>query len=149
MDKKLKAAVTVASGKIEIQEFQMPALGKGAAICKILMAGVCGTDKHTSVSYTHLDVYKRQTVSNVINGRGNVSVEKIRLVWQAAEKLGYKVNTKAQSLRQGKDRTIAVLLPGIEYERFAAIYEVFQSEFSQQGYSVQLYSCLLYTSRCV
>ena len=29
------------------------------------------------------------TVSNVINGRGNVSVEKIRLVWQAAEKLGY------------------------------------------------------------
>ena len=28
------------------------------------------------------------TVSNVINGRGNVSVEKIRLVWQAAEKLG-------------------------------------------------------------
>ena len=24
------------------------------------------------------------TVSNVINGRGNVSVEKIRLVWQAA-----------------------------------------------------------------
>lgn len=80
------------------------------------------------------------TVSNVINGRGNVSVEKIRLVWQAAEKLGYKVNTKAQSLRQGKDRTIAVLLPGIEYERFAAIYEVFQSEFSQQGYSVQLYS---------
>ena len=25
------------------------------------------------------------TVSNVINGRGNVSVEKIQLVWQAAE----------------------------------------------------------------
>lgn len=34
------------------------------------------------------------TVSNVINGRGNVSVEKIRLVWQAAEKLGYKVNAR-------------------------------------------------------
>ena len=52
------------------------------------------------------------TVSNVINGRGNVSVEKIRLVWQAAEKLGYKVNAKAQSLRLGKDRAIAVMLPG-------------------------------------
>ena len=25
----------------------MPSLGKGAAICKVLMAGVCGTDKHT------------------------------------------------------------------------------------------------------
>lgn len=81
------------------------------------------------------------TVSNVINGRGNVSVEKIRLVWQAAEKLGYKVNSKAQSLRQGgQARTIAVLFPGIEDERYAAMYEVFQREFVLRGYSVQLYS---------
>ncbi len=80
------------------------------------------------------------TVSNVINGRGNVSVEKMQLVWQAAEKLGYKVNSKAQSLRQGKDRAIAVLLPGIEDPRWAAMYEVFQSEFLRYGYSVQLYS---------
>ena len=65
------------------------------------------------------------TVSNVINGRGNVSVEKIQLVWQAAEKLGYKVNSKAQSLRQGQDRSIAVLLPSIEDRRWAAMYEVF------------------------
>ena len=69
------------------------------------------------------------TVSNVINGRGNVSVEKIQLVWQAAEKLGYKVNSKAQSLRQGQDRSIAVLLPSIEDRRWAAMYEVFQNEF--------------------
>ena len=80
------------------------------------------------------------TVSNVINGRGNVSVEKIQLVWQAAEKLGYKVNSKAQSLRQGQDRSIAVLLPSIEDRRWAAMYEVFQNEFIQHGYSVQLYS---------
>ena len=59
------------------------------------------------------------TVSNVINGRGNVSVEKIRLVWQAAEKLGH----------------------------WAAMYEVFQSEFSQRGYSVQLYSTRSMESR--
>ena len=80
------------------------------------------------------------TVSNVINGRGNVSVEKMQLVWQAAEKLGYKVNSKAQSLRQGKDRAIAVLLPGMEDLRWAVMYEVFQSEFIQHGYSVRLYS---------
>ena len=87
------------------------------------------------------------TVSNVINGRGNVSVEKMRLVWQAAEKLGYKVNAKAQSLRLGKDRAIAVLLPGIEYTHWAAMYEVFQSEFSQKGNSVQLYSTRSMESR--
>ncbi|MCI8970845.1 MAG: extracellular solute-binding protein [Oscillibacter sp.] len=80
------------------------------------------------------------TVSNVINGRGNVSVEKIRMVWKAAEKLGYQVNTRAQSLRQGKSRSIAVILPGIEFEHCAAMYEVIQSEFIQYGYSVQLYS---------
>lgn len=80
------------------------------------------------------------TVSNVINGRGNVSVEKIQLVWQAAEKLGYKVNSKAKSLRLGRDRAIAVLLPGVEDTRYAAMYEVFQSEFAQRGYSVRLYS---------
>lgn len=47
MNQRVKAAVTVGSGHVEIQEFDMPTLGKGAAICKILMAGVCGTDKHT------------------------------------------------------------------------------------------------------
>ena len=88
------------------------------------------------------------TVSNVINGRGNVSVEKIRLVWQAAEKLGYKVNTKAQSLRLGKGRAIAVLLPGIEYTHWAAMYEVLSKRtFHEKGYSVQLYSTRSMESR--
>lgn len=47
MDKKVKAAVLVKPGKIELREFDMPSLGKGAAICKVLKAGVCGTDKHS------------------------------------------------------------------------------------------------------
>jgi len=80
------------------------------------------------------------TVSNVLNGRGNVSVEKIQLVQNAADKLGYKLNAKAKSLRQGKDRSIAVLLPSIEQHKFAAMYEVFQREFSEAGYHVQFYS---------
>lgn len=80
------------------------------------------------------------TVSNVINGRGNVSVEKIRLVWQAAEKLGYKVNAKAQSLRLGKDRAIAVMLPGIEYTHWAAMYDVFQSRvFTERIFCTALF----------
>jgi len=80
------------------------------------------------------------TVSNVINGRGNVSVEKIHRVWQAVEKLGYVVNSKAKSLRKGgRARSVAVFLPSIEEERYAAMYEVFQSEFTLQGYAVQLY----------
>lgn len=80
------------------------------------------------------------TVSNVINGKGNVSAEKMRLVWDAIDRLGYKVNEKAQSLRGGVNRTIAVLMPGIGDRRWAEMYEVFQSEFDLKGYSVQLYS---------
>lgn len=79
------------------------------------------------------------TVSNVINGRGNVSVEKIQLVQQAAERLGYKLNAKAKSLRQGRDRSIALLLPTMEHRQYSAMYEVFQREFSAAGYVVQLY----------
>lgn len=44
---KVKAAVLEKPGQLKMREFDMPALGKGAAICKVLKAGVCGTDKHS------------------------------------------------------------------------------------------------------
>lgn len=80
------------------------------------------------------------TVSNVINGRGNVSVEKMRLVWEAAEKLGYKINDKARSLRQGENHAIAVLLPDLAYNHCSAMFKVFQSECMLRRYTVQLYA---------
>ncbi|HJC11156.1 MAG TPA: LacI family DNA-binding transcriptional regulator [Candidatus Blautia merdigallinarum] len=39
------------------------------------------------------------TVSNVLNRRGNVSAEKIKLVEQAAKDLGYQMNVQASKLR--------------------------------------------------
>lgn len=44
------------------------------------------------------------TVSNVLNNRGNVSVEKIRLVEETAQKLGYRINAKAQIPSAGKQQ---------------------------------------------
>ena len=44
------------------------------------------------------------TVSNVLNGRGNVSVEKIEAVQRAAQEVGYQLNAQAQSLRASKVR---------------------------------------------
>ena len=35
------------------------------------------------------------TVSNVLNGKGNVSSEKIRVVEEAAQQLGYTINGKS------------------------------------------------------
>ena len=80
------------------------------------------------------------TVSNVLNGRGNVSVEKIRLVRETALRLGYKVNTSAQELRQGNTRTVALLVPSIVSEWCAELYTVLQQELSMSGYCIQLYS---------
>lgn len=51
------------------------------------------------------------TVSNVLNKRGNVSAEKIQLVEQAAQELGYKLNMPAQQLRAGTARKICLILP--------------------------------------
>jgi len=47
MDTMVKAAVLVEPWKMEIREFPMPKPERGAAICKSIMSGVCGTDKHT------------------------------------------------------------------------------------------------------
>lgn len=80
------------------------------------------------------------TASNVLNGRGNVSVEKIKLVEKAALELGYKINAKAQILRQGKNRAVAVIVPGIIFPHYADLYEVLQQELAARQYSVQLYT---------
>ncbi len=47
MTKKVKTAVLVEPGHIETWEYDMPKLGRGAAICKVLCSGICGTDKHS------------------------------------------------------------------------------------------------------
>lgn len=79
------------------------------------------------------------TVSNVLNGRGNVSVEKIRLVEDAARALGYRLNATAHSLRQGSVRAVAVILPGTAFPQYGALYTVLEQELRLAGYAVQLY----------
>lgn len=79
------------------------------------------------------------TVSNVFNGRGNVSVEKINLVKQAAMELGYRADMKAKMLRQGITKTIAVILPDIKISDYAEIYSQIQAILGPEGYSINLY----------
>lgn len=51
----------------------------------------------------------RGTVSNVLNGRGCVSYEKIRMVEDAAARLGYSLDKRASTLRKG----VPVPLPSL------------------------------------
>lgn len=50
------------------------------------------------------------TVSNVLNNRGNVRSDKIKLVEEAADKLGYRINSQAQVLRKGLSNKCYVLI---------------------------------------
>lgn len=78
------------------------------------------------------------TVSNVLNKRGNVSVEKIKLVEKAARELGFKMNTQAKQLRQGHTNRVCMLVPHIEMKRYRDLFEGLNNELRSTGYEVEL-----------
>lgn len=81
------------------------------------------------------------TVSNIINGKGNVSMGKIRLVEAAMKELNYSINAQAQQLRASRKATpnIAVVLPNILEDRYAALYTCINRYLGENGYCVQLF----------
>ncbi|AKJ42323.1 extracellular solute-binding protein [Pragia fontium] len=79
------------------------------------------------------------TVSNVLNGRGNVSVEKIKAVERAAMQVGYQLNAQAKSLRAGHTNTISVILPDMTTTHYNKLYLGLHNLLSRQGYEVELY----------
>ena len=79
------------------------------------------------------------TVSNVLNGKGNVSSEKIRQVMDTAAALGYVPNERAKLLRKGCSNTLAVLLPNIRSKQYIDFYLSFKAYAEGHGYSVSQY----------
>lgn len=79
------------------------------------------------------------TVSNVLNGRGNVSSEKIMRVHQAAAKLGYTLNQGAQLLRKGNSNLLAVIVPNISDRQYCDFYISFRNYAESMGYRTALY----------
>lgn len=79
------------------------------------------------------------TVSNVLNGKGNVSSDKILLVERAAAKLGYTANQRAKTLRKGTSNLLAVLMPDIINRKYVDFYLSFKHYAESHGYSVTLY----------
>lgn len=79
------------------------------------------------------------TVSNVLNGKGNVSSDKIRLVTEAAARLGYTVNRRAKLLRKGASNSLAVLLPNMYDRHYADFFLSFKHYGENCGYSISLY----------
>ncbi|MDF2722309.1 MAG: LacI family transcriptional regulator [Paenibacillus sp.] len=79
------------------------------------------------------------TASNVLNGKGNVSLQKIKRVEAAAKKLGYTMNVKAKSLRSGTTNTVSILLPTIECIEYVQLYKGLEQTLTKLGFRVQLH----------
>lgn len=79
------------------------------------------------------------TVSNVLNGKNNVSSQKIKLVEQVAAELGYTINEKAKLLRKGSSKILSVILPNINYKAYVDFYISFKNFAELNGYSVLQY----------
>ena len=78
------------------------------------------------------------TVSRVFNDLP-VGESYRRRVEEAAEKLGYKVNSYARGLRAGETRTVAVIMPSLQHPFFAALTDRLTSCLFQRGYRTLLY----------
>ena len=79
------------------------------------------------------------TVSNVLNKRGNVSIDKINLVENAARALGYKRNAQAQQLRQGRNKLVGVILPDFNQKTYLDLFTSLDLCLRKYDYSTNLY----------
>jgi LacI family transcriptional regulator len=78
------------------------------------------------------------TVSRALNPekRGLISAEVLRVVEEAAQKLGYRPNRAASALRTGRTHTIGVLVPDITNPVFPPILQGIEASAAARGYFV-------------
>ena len=77
MTEKVTAAVLVAPGRYELQEFDRPVLPDGALLMQMEMSGICGTDKHTYQGETKQYAgtpAETETPFPIIQGHENVGI---------------------------------------------------------------------------
>lgn len=86
--------------------------------------------------YTGLSI---ATISKYING-GNVLEENRARIAEAIDKLDYKVNRAARSLKTNRSMTVGVLLPAVDSPFFSRIVSRMDMLLQQQGYNTILCS---------
>ncbi len=82
----------------------------------------------------------KSTVSNILNGTTNVSIDKVHRVQKAIDELGYKLNVTARSLKTNKTNNVGVILPNIEDPNFAFLFTGIERVLSENGYAPCLYT---------
>jgi DNA-binding LacI/PurR family transcriptional regulator len=78
------------------------------------------------------------TVSNVVNEHPHVRETTRERVLAAIDELGYRVNTTARSLRQGRTGVIGLALPEFDRPYFGMLSELYVARAAAHGYDVVL-----------
>ena len=79
------------------------------------------------------------TVSRALNDHPRISAKTKKAVAELAEKLNYKRNRLAFSLRSGKSFTIGVIIPSADINFFGSVVHGIESIANTNGYHILLY----------
>lgn len=100
-----------------------------------------GTGRPTSKDVAHEAGVSQSTVSLVLAGKwaGRISPGTVRAVHDAAERLGYRPNQAARSLRLGRTRTVLLMIPTLSNPFFGALYTGAARAAAGHGFRVLVY----------
>ena len=79
------------------------------------------------------------TVSRALNNHPRISAATKKTVLAMAEKMNYRRNRIASSLRSGKTHTIGVIIPSAEINFFGSVVHGIESLANEKGYNILLY----------
>jgi multiple sugar transport system substrate-binding protein len=79
------------------------------------------------------------TVSNVLNGKAGVALDKVQRVNEVVARLGYVPSQTAKNLKTNASTAVAVILPNIMDPHFSRLFTGVERILSEAGYSVSLY----------
>lgn len=104
-------------------------------------------NRPTQVDVARIAGVSRATVSYVLNGltegRVSISDETRRRVLDAIEKLGYEPDARAQALRSGSTKTIALIIPDLRNPHFCEYATGIEEAARASGYHMLLSSTTL------
>jgi DNA-binding LacI/PurR family transcriptional regulator len=80
----------------------------------------------------------KTTVTNALSGKSNVSDATRQRILQCAQELGYRPNTLARGLAQGKTYTIGLVLPSIANPFYPELAEAIEDIARRAGYQTVL-----------
>lgn len=93
---------------------------------------------------TILDIAKElnitfSTVARALNDHPAISSATKQAVRETADRLGYRPNKVASSLRSGKTKIIGVLVPRLDVSFFSSVVHGIESVMNENGYTILLY----------